>query len=648
MLDQTDTDYPTSVRGIITGKTEYATSRCNDPRYPAARGCNRGFTIPSYKVVPGCCSFTVPGGCSNTTVGVELLEGFIERASDKTPYVFTDGSGATHTYTYDFGDWLSSGGAFIWDYSVSDTTNSGSVGLAPVNDAVKFFGNISKYFSLGPIDKCAGKDCSEYGTCADGTCICGFGTSGSNCEVMPLCESAAAEVKMATNKAPRRAGTLVIGVILIVLALGSMFLYRYTPYVLIPLVIGLGLGIFFTVRSSGSSDSNPNSKVYYYDGVKCVGAESCPEIATCYSSAEECAKESEPKSTNYYCRDGSCIGPDPTCPDDKCYAESTCGGTNCRADPPAADKYQCRGNSCTKVTNCDASSTCYSESTCGGTNCRADPPACVNRTEAGQTKCVPCRANYSWKVSDWSKCSEGAQTRSVSCTDSKGNVADESKCAASEPASRRQCVKEFYSGDGQASYTYYSAGESPNLGSCGGCGSVDSTGTRSYEELSKKLSSVQGDAPWTMAAATTGMMGGTSGTCCAKSLGMCCKGRSSVGEGSKTANAPCGSCWQVSEGDKKLNVVVADACPCGPPCGEEGSDNSRWCAAKPDVANSVGKYNHFDLWNGNKYGFENGTMNFKNVECPSEVKQLMKSSCCDVYWTGQGCQNICGEEYTCP
>ena len=80
-----------------------------------------------------------------------------------------------------------------------------------------------------------------------------------------------------------------------------------------------------------------------------------------------------------------------------------------------------------------------------------------------------------------------------------------------------------------------------------------------------------------------------------------------------------------------------------------GADNSPHCRAVVGEINSRGFYNHFDIWNGDKLGFdEDGKVTFTSIACPSKLKNIMKQACCDIYWEGQGCPSICGDGYKCP
>lgn len=247
-------------------------------------------------------------------------------------------------------------------------------------------------------------------------------------------------------------------------------------------------------------------------------------------------------------------------------------------------------------------------------------------------------------------------------------------CKYTEPGCDGECsgpkpTAPSYDGDGKASTTYFTAGESQGAGACGGCvypGITNITEAdfkdHNFENLYQEMKNLVTDgAHWTMAAASEAMMA----PYCAKSIGMGCTGRANPT--GATASAPCGTCWRLTrEGsNKSLNVVIADACPCGDtsvcPTTAGGADNSRWCLTDPGVANSVGMYNHFDVWNATEpvldwpsSGLEGDPVTFTSIPCPTAISTLMAQSCCGTYYDGseggspQGCPNICGAEYTCP
>jgi len=207
----------------------------------------------------------------------------------------------------------------------------------------------------------------------------------------------------------------------------------------------------------------------------------------------------------------------------------------------------------------------------------------------------------------------------------------------------------YYEGDQKATTTYYTSGESQGIGSCGGClypacpncgGSDDQ---HNYQNMYLALQSIKSSIPWTMAASAESMMGPS----CPGVKGMGCTGRDHA-EG-KTADAPCGSCWELTnEQNKKINVVITDACPY--------EDNREWCPQHPGEPNQHQFYNHFDVWNGLDipgWG-DNPIATFRNIDCPLSVKDIIKEGCCGTYYDGssggspQGCPNMCGSAYTCP
>lgn len=226
----------------------------------------------------------------------------------------------------------------------------------------------------------------------------------------------------------------------------------------------------------------------------------------------------------------------------------------------------------------------------------------------------------------------------------------------------KQPVKSFYEGDKKATVTYFTQGESPGAGACGGC-IYPGQKNKSDADFSKNnfenlFQAIQGhDKTWTMAAASEAMMA----PYCPNSLGMGCVGRPNPS--GATAVAPCGSCWElISPHNQKVRVVIADSCPCGnrdicPTTADPGghADNSTWCRAEPGDRNSKGFTNHFDVWNGNRlWNQDVESVSFANIPCPDFIRKLMKESCCGTYYDGsqggnpQGCPNICGPEYSCP
>jgi len=234
--------------------------------------------------------------------------------------------------------------------------------------------------------------------------------------------------------------------------------------------------------------------------------------------------------------------------------------------------------------------------------------------------------------------------------------------STSNPSMSSLSNPDFYEGDKQATVTFYKAGDSPGAGSCGGCVypgkkniTQDDFKDHNFDNLFKEIQ--KHDTSWTMAATSEAMMA----PYCTGSLGMGCVGRSDPS--GPTAVAPCGSCWKLLKNDTKqeINVVVADACPCGnktvcPTTADPGghADNSPFCRAAPGDKNNQGFCNHFDVWNGDQVFGGNGTVSFSNIPCPDFIKDLMKQSCCGTYYDGskggnpQGCPNICGTDHTCP
>jgi len=328
----------------------------------------------------------------------------------------------------------------------------------------------------------------------------------------------------------------------------------------------------------------------------------------------------------FQCVNGKCVKGghsyknDPTC--------------NNECKPPIPPSYQCLNGNCTP---CQDGSCPYKDDPKCNDECKQPPipPSyqCLNGN------CTPCQ-NGSCPYKDETTCHD--------------------ECKPSM----------YYPGDGKATTTYFTNVESEGAGACGGCvypgiknmPSDFDFKKNNFNNMYLQMKDIITDgAHWTMCAASEAMMA----PYCPGNVGMGCTGRANP-QG-KTASAPCGSCWRLTRTDnnKVLNVVVADACPCGNksicPTTAGGADNSPWCVAEPDQANHLGFYNHFDVWNAidpdidwPSAGSEGDPVSFKNIECPDQIKQLLKDSCCGTYYDGsqggspQGCPNICGPEYTCP
>lgn len=208
------------------------------------------------------------------------------------------------------------------------------------------------------------------------------------------------------------------------------------------------------------------------------------------------------------------------------------------------------------------------------------------------------------------------------------------------------CTPGQYPGDGRATTTNYTSTESAGIGSCGGClypacpGCGGGDDGHTYANMYDALQQVPSDNPWTMAATAQSMMGPD----CPGVKGMGCTGRTHPT--GNTADAPCGTCWELTKTDPppvtKINVAITDACPF--------EDNREWCPQNAGDKNQHGSYNHFDVWNGAqiKDWGSNPLVNFQSIACPEAVQKILREGCCGTYYEGQGCPNICGPDYHCP
>ena len=133
----------------------------------------------------------------------------------------------------------------------------------------------------------------------------------------------------------------------------------------------------------------------------------------------------------------------------------------------------------------------------------------------------------------------------------------------------------------------------------------------------------------------------------------CGEGTNAKSLNSNTASAPCGSSFVLTINNKNIHVVVVDACP--------HKDNVQWCPISPGETNDGGSYNHFDLWVGNisnkitkKLGLKNisdlthlkPTIKFKPLDTtPPYIIKILQKYCCNTWWYGQGCPQICGSDF---
>ena len=274
------------------------------------------------------------------------------------------------------------------------------------------------------------------------------------------------------------------------------------------------------------------------------------------------------------------------------------------------------GKKCCQGFKCTAISADYSQ-------CQSDPnQSCV----APYTECAnagkPCCGGPNWfcdKKATYSLCKPSG---------SSPKPPSPPKPAPPAPPKPSPSSQKYYPGDKKATTTWFEleGGDDNGEGACGGC---------SLEDLYNKMASIKTNgARWSLAATSSSMMNTTERKAsCDQNTG-----------NSGTANAPCGSCWELKRDDngEKLNVIVADLCP--------NVDNKEWCARSAGEKNQHGSYNHFDIWNADqKHGLwkgeDNPKVSFQNIECPQEIQKLMKNSCCDKWGKKQGCPNICGPGY---
>ena len=235
-------------------------------------------------------------------------------------------------------------------------------------------------------------------------------------------------------------------------------------------------------------------------------------------------------------------------------------------------------------------------------------------------------------------------------------------------------------GNGKASTSYYTGVDSPGQGSCGGCTPMNELGLEMFKVKRAGNQTVLG---WTMTAPSVMMQKPYCGNYNAQVQHTCALGTAKP-ENPATAQAPCGSSFLLTnrENGKKIAVVVADTCGAikGDPSNME--HDQKWCHLRDghslssqcgkgnfSKGNCAGEYNHFDIWHSvnssgydvmSPFGLDNPYVTFEPIPTPQIIQDLMsgkkqvpnkynvKSGCCGIYWTNQGCPTICGDSYKCP
>jgi hypothetical protein len=210
------------------------------------------------------------------------------------------------------------------------------------------------------------------------------------------------------------------------------------------------------------------------------------------------------------------------------------------------------------------------------------------------------------------------------------------------------------SGNGQATTTYFSGTESVGAGACGGCGASNGYGNKyNFACMTNELLNAIPGQIWLGTAPAESMAGKY-----ANNKNYTCGTGSDAKSDPNTASAPCGSSFELTfPNGKTVNIVVVDACPY--------VNNQQWCPQKPGQTNSLNSYNHFDIWVGNseklianKLGLSDITAitssndskprTFKPINTPPEIIKVLQQYCCNAYWPGQGCKNICGSNFEIP
>jgi len=128
-----------------------------------------------------------------------------------------------------------------------------------------------------------------------------------------------------------------------------------------------------------------------------------------------------------------------------------------------------------------------------------------------------------------------------------------------------------------------------------------------------------------------------------------------TGDAQRTVGGPpggCGQCYEVQTTGTNpygaqlpivsFNAMVADSCPY--------AANQEWCPGNVGDVNRHGYQFHIDVFSSDHSKLnigDNPIVKFRPIDCPNEIIQVAQQQCCDVWYQGQGCPNICPQD-TCP
>lgn len=240
MYNQDDASYPSSVRGIITGKT-ITDIYCDPSRGTLSKDCDTGIQIPPYKIVIGGCISTQCTG----TVSPQIILSFIQ--------------GALAEKRYNFSPWLKSGGMMIWEYYFSPRNNSQRLDNTASLSVIKKASSIFRDQIPTPTSSCDSIDCGIYGECDTGKCTCYWGTSGKFCNKYPECsDNVVGNGTPEQSKSSSKAPIIILGIggslLIVVGILAFIGIISIPIFITFLVFIILGTGAFILFRKKTSTE----------------------------------------------------------------------------------------------------------------------------------------------------------------------------------------------------------------------------------------------------------------------------------------------------------------------------------------------------------------------------------------------------------
>jgi hypothetical protein len=319
MIDNNDSPQPTSLRGIITG------IHLPDNLY-CRQGCTQYTKIPPYKIVLGSCIKSECNPYGNIdNLNPDVVASFIKTAKNDTNGYFTE--------------WFKGGGMMIWEYLTDqsiDSVENNNI-LSNISNVKKLF-NSSGNIPSQPTDNCKNVNCNDpYGECVNGICNCYYGYSGTNCELLPICN----DIKFRENEGYNSKSNLyllILGIIFITVSLILMYLSTKIQIILryLLLILGITCIIIYVYQYNNSNKINECDNINCGNNGKCVDGK-------CVCNQGYTGDSCQNKSITNKCDNINC-GNNGKCVDGKCVCNQGYTGNNCELSVHLPCNNSCNAN----------------------------------------------------------------------------------------------------------------------------------------------------------------------------------------------------------------------------------------------------------------------------------------------------------------